>query len=48
MYLSFNLNLKVMKNTMYIENVLSLMQLHIFSLSQKGTLAYIRKKSCFA
>ena len=45
MYLSFNHNLEVMKNTTYIENVFGLMQLHIFSLSQKSTLAHITKKN---
>ena len=49
MHLSFNHNLEVMKNTTYLKNVLSLIQLHIFSLSQKGYFSlYYKKKSRFA
>ena len=54
MYLSFNNNLELMKNTTYIENVFSLMQLHIFSFSQKGycslcneNIPFCLKKGCF-
>ena len=48
MYLSFNHSLEVMKNTAYIKNVFSLMQLHIFSISQKGycSLCYERVAFC--
>ena len=47
MYLSFNHNLEVMKNTTYLENVFSLMQWHIFSLSQIGYFSLYHEKIAF-
>ena len=49
MYLSFNYNLEVMKNTTYIEKCLEFDAVtYILTFTKKGTVAYIMTKSCFA
>ena len=49
MYLSFNYNLEVMKNTTYIEKRLEFdVVTYILTFTKKDTLSYITKKSRFA